>query len=168
MTIKLIDLMYFNQDYLIWVYLGFNIVQAILTFIILFSILNRKINKISIFAIGVLYLITLVFVLFVRQKGVQGYEFNLVTDYYQWTANSTNILIALMNAILFLPLAYIFKRAKYSIGIISGIIIITLCEIAQYIFSLGIFDIGDIVLNSFGFIVGIILFKIICPRKAFT
>ena len=164
-TIRLIDLMPFNQDYLIYVYLGVNIVQAILVFIILNSIYNRKINKVSIIAIGILYFIVLIFVLFIRKRGVQGYELNLMISASSWASNSHNMFIAFMNSLLFLPFAYIFRNIKISKGIISGIVIIILCEIAQYIFSLGIFDVGDIVLNSFGFILGIFLWRLIAPSK---
>ena len=164
-TIRLIDLMPFNQDDLIDVYLGVNIIQSILIFIILNSICTRKINKISIIAIGILYFIVLIFVLFIRTRGVQGYELNLITSMNSWTDNLHNMFIAFMNSLLFIPFAYIFKGAKVFKSILIGIIVITLCEIIQYAFSLGIFDVGDIVLNSFGFIFGIFLWRLISPSK---
>ena len=165
MTLRLIDLMPFNQDYLIDVYLGVNIIQSILIFIILNSIYNRKINRISIIAIGILYFIVLIFVLFIRTRGVQGYELNLISSMNSWTDNPHNIFVALMNGLLFLPFAYIFKGVKVSESILIGVIVITLCEIIQYAFSLGIFDVGDIVLNSFGFILGTFLWRLISPNK---
>lgn len=171
MTLRLIDFIPFNQanqSYLISIYIGVNLVQAIFIFIILNSIYSRKISKLSIISVGVIYFIGLIFVLFGRKVGVQGYEFNLFISFDSWISSAHNIFIALINALIFLPFAYIFRGVKSLKAIMIGMCIITLCEVAQYIFALGIFDIGDIVLNSFGFILGLFLFKLIAPVRKFA
>lgn len=69
------------------------------------------------------------------------------------------------NIILFVPLGFIIKKiiikVKYNniITILIGIIIIILIECLQLMTKRGIFDVTDVILNSIGLSLGLILIK---------
>lgn len=80
-----------------------------------------------------------------------------------------NIWVALMNLVgnivLFIPLGLylqIFMRNKKILNCVVLVFAVSLCvEAVQYIFGLGSTDIDDIILNVFGGLLGIFIYKII-------
>ena len=58
---------------------------------------------------------------------------------------------------MFIPLGWILSLNKKHLGIV--VLGIWLIEIAQYVFHLGIFDVGDIIANAAGFVVGTIIME---------
>lgn len=70
------------------------------------------------------------------------------------------------NIVTFMPLGFfvplLFKRFnKIIIMIVFSVLTISIIEILQFIFKVGVFDIDDIVLNSLGCIIGFRVYKAI-------
>ena len=86
-----------------------------------------------------LYFLILFYALFLKNIGRQGFSLDLQSFTYNWIYGDK--LVPTMNIIMFIPLAY-FTLA------------ISLVEGSQYLFHLGIFDLGDILTNLLGFIIG--------------
>lgn len=69
------------------------------------------------------------------------------------------------NIIIFIPLGMylqVFKRNKKIFDCITLTCVISLCvEVTQYILGIGAFDIDDIILNTVGGLLGIIIYRIV-------
>ena len=80
---------------------------------------------------------------------------------------ATNLLgnlVAFMPLSFFLPL--FLRRLRRIIPFtLSVMLFVTLIELAQYVFSVGVCDIDDLILNTFGAIVAFYLLKIPPVRK---
>ncbi|MGF0072229.1 VanZ family protein [Streptococcus orisratti] len=134
-------------------FLGPLIVVLILTYILYISlsfIYKDRINKKGIIILYLLYFVCLVYLLLFKNFGIRGITFNpfdMIKDII-----SGNTFVPLMNVLMFIPLGILSKGNKkvlpfYFIGILF-------IEILQYTFSLGIFDIADIISNYVGTIIG--------------
>ncbi|OTO41576.1 hypothetical protein A5873_001095 [Enterococcus faecium] len=101
----------------------------------------------------VLYFLVLIYLLFLKNIGIRGLESNplsFLSDFINGDA-----IIVMLNIIMFIPLGWILSLNKKHLGIV--VLGIWLIEIAQYVFHLGIFDVGDIIANAAGFVVGTII-----------
>ena len=94
-----------------------------------------------------------------------GYMITHLSDMYI-------ILICIGNLLVFLPLPFIMKSISFRINdviiLITGLVFPILAETYQYIFKCGNVDIDDIILNLGGFIIGMILYRIIIKKKNLT
>ncbi|WP_422389717.1 VanZ family protein [Candidatus Enterococcus dunnyi] len=99
------------------------------------------------------YFITLIYFLFFKSIGIRGISLNPL-DFLWGIGNGEGTIETLFNIIYFIPLGFLVGKK-----IISFLIFIVLVEIVQYTFSLGIFDLSDILLNFIGFYIGLILQK---------
>lgn len=92
--------------------------------------------------------------------------FKTISAYLNWGLSSTvprtNIL---GNIIIFIPLGIflqLFKKNKHLLRSLLMVVLISVgVEIFQYAFALGSLDIDDVILNSIGGFVGILLYKLI-------
>jgi len=141
------------------VYFNFVYYLIVLLYILLGFFLYNKNYKLSI----IIYYIFLFIFLFMResQSGI-----NLKFYLFDWLSNITNNKIILINILgnilLFIPLGIMNKT------IIKSVLIIILIEILQLLLKKGIFDVVDIVLNTFGVILGFLgvkLWMIIKKKK---
>lgn len=99
------------------------------------------------------YFISLIYFLFFKTIGISEYNFNILNIFYDLLYGDA--LVLLMNIVFFIPLGFIFKlNKKNSIIFITSIFIV---ELIQVTFTLGIFDIVDIILNYIGFVIGTVL-----------
>jgi glycopeptide antibiotics resistance protein len=75
----------------------------------------------------------------------------------------------IMNVVIFVPLGIyagmLFKKWGFGKNVFFFFLISLMLEVLQYIFSIGAFDITDTITNTFGGIIGWMLFKAI--EKAF-
>ena len=91
--------------------------------------------------------------------GLKGIELNIFNSFKDWFDDSYSLIVSIANILMFVPMGFFFKDKNKKISIFIMLFCIITCEGIQYIFSLGFFDIGDIVLNLIGFIIGITFFK---------
>lgn len=91
------------------------------------------------------------------------------TMFAYFSGENFNIWIALMNVVgnivLFIPLSLylqIFKKNKNILSCVALVCIISLSvEAIQYILGIGRTDIDDIILNTFGGLLGVVIYKAI-------
>lgn len=104
--------------------------------------------------------------LFSREKSenAQGYSLvPFITYYLAKTENVEYYREAFMNVALFFPLgcfAYCFDikgRKKWTIPIISAVVLSSIIELIQYTFKLGYAEVDDIIHNTTGVIIGILV-----------
>ncbi|HEM3454425.1 VanZ family protein [Streptococcus suis] len=92
----------------------------------------------------------LIYLLFFKSMGVRGVNWDLLSTFSQDLFLNPAILV--FNLLLFLPLGLLFSFSWKKLSLFVGAIL--LVEACQFFFSLGFFDLGDILLNTSGFALG--------------
>lgn len=158
-TINFLEYVPFNPYYRSLVYIGTVLFQGILIYIIIKARVDNTISKKNIKILWFQYLFCVLFLLFGRGAGVRGINLNLIIAIKEIFNDSYNVVIAIANILMFLPCGYLFKGKKTLKSIFIMLIVLVGIESLQYIFSRGMFDIGDITLNIFGFYCGFLIFN---------
>lgn len=158
-TIRLIDFLPFVINNPIPFYIIIVLFQAIIIYIILNGIQNNELDNKSKKMLWIQYFIVVIFLLFGRNIGSKGVELNLFIAIKDWFSDSFSIVITIANFLMFIPLSFFFRNKNLIYSILSIIGIVFCIEIAQYLLSLGILDVGDILLNCLGFLLGRLFFK---------
>lgn len=147
-----IEIFHFRQGEL-WEILivgGLVLVLTNFFFVLLRFLYLRKINMTHLLILYGIYFLLLVYSLFFKNIGLQGYELNPMTyfdglAYGYWFEPVINLL-------LFIPLGFLLSLNWKSF---LGILMIFLSvEILQYVFHLGIFDVGDFLANMSSLLLG--------------
>lgn len=134
--------------------------------ILLFSLISLYLlGKLDFKKISIIYIL-LIAVLTFKKVAFRSYNFNVFSIIHELNYNNQKLLL-LGNIIMYIPVGYfIMKGQKGFLKNLSlFIVFIFLVESTQYLLMLGIFDINDIILNSLGFMIGMILFKITDRNK---
>lgn len=146
--------LYIDLQYQAVIYLSALAIQIAFIYAIITQVVNRKIDKKMFILLLSCYFLVLVFLLFGRKAGVRGFNFYPLSFIKDLSYDTSPLFLSLMNVLFFVPIGYLIGKKK---KIISALFILLLClsiESIQYIFSLGIFDIDDIILNTVGFYIG--------------
>ncbi|HFD0794073.1 TPA: VanZ family protein [Streptococcus suis] len=109
------------------------------------------ISRLTLWFFYACYGLLLVYLLFFKSMGVRGVNWNLLSTFSQDLFLNPTILV--FNLLLFLPLGLLFSFSWKKLSLFVGAIL--LVEACQFFFSLGFFDLGDILLNTSG----------LCPWK---
>lgn len=88
-----------------------------------------------------------------KSRGISGFNVNpllIVQEFLQAP------LTVLFNMLAFMPIGFMlaWKCQSPKVTILLFLAFITICELIQSILHLGIFDVDDILLNTFGFALG--------------
>lgn len=113
------------------------------TFILMHLVYTNKITSLTVAVSYFIYLMILIYVILLKNIGIQGYSFNPLSFISDFTSGSH--FVTIMNLVMFIPLGFIFRPSKENF-ILAFFGLLTI-ETAQYVFHLGIFDLGDITLN---------------------
>lgn len=162
--------MYIFDDILIrvtlseYVYLIARIFLSIVLYFLVISISNKKVSKRQINIIAVLYIICIISVTFFKGMyggGVSGLNFNPLQIIRDFKLSSNTTLLIIGNVFAYVPIGIYIKYVSRIKNIKLYCYFILYCliiESIQYIFKLGSFDINDIIMNSAGFIIGVIIY----------
>ncbi|MGT2906948.1 VanZ family protein [Streptococcus dentiloxodontae] len=133
-------------------YFIYNIFKAVLT---------RHINRRTLILIYCIYFSGLFYVLFLKNIGVQGFSLNPLSfaNEIYWGSR----FVPVMNFLMFIPTGLLFRSSIENI--LLSLIALFFIESAQYFFHLGIFDLGDIVLNIGGILLGTAIAQIPLIQK---
>ncbi|WP_418127526.1 VanZ family protein [Streptococcus parasuis] len=113
-------------------------------------IYRSKISRPTLYFFYCSYILLLIYLLFFKSIGVQGFNWNLFSTFTQDLFLNPTVLV--FNLLLFFPLGLLVPFSWKKITLFIGAILII--EVCQYAFSLGFFDLGDILLNTIGFVLG--------------
>ncbi|MFH6737401.1 VanZ family protein [Streptococcus suis] len=109
-----------------------------------------RISRLTLCFFYACYGLLLVYLLFFKSMGVRGVNWDLLSTFSQDLFLNPAILV--FNLLLFLPLGLLFSFSWKKLSLFVGAIL--LVEACQFFFSLGFFDLGDILLNTSGFSLG--------------
>lgn len=131
--------------------------------------------RLSSIIFGLLYLAILFYALFFKainikaaRNGVNLVPFSTIIPYITKANTNLNgpaIMNILANIFLFIPLGFyvevLLRKRKMKIRIMIIILIPIIVELIQFVFSLGICDVDDVILNAIGGLLGILVFKVV-------
>lgn len=105
------------------------------------------------------YWILMIGLLFFKTKNTQGINLNLMAFIKYSLYDRTTLFINSLNIILFIPLGKYMRQFKFNCFrlIMVSTFIIMIIEVIQFIYAVGIFDIGDVLLNMIGIFIGYLL-----------
>lgn len=129
------------------------LILTVILFTLFRTIYTKRLSLKIVILLYILYFSVLFFMLFLKSPGIRGYNINIIS--YLHDIFTVDSLVPLFNILMFIPLGTLFKFDYKNIAVF--ILFIFLCEIIQYVLKVGIFDIGDIFLNTIGFLVGSML-----------
>ena len=131
-----------------------NIVIIVLLSYVIYALLKllltRKLKKQTLFLLYLIYFIALFYLLFLKNIGLQGLSLNPLSfarELY-WGSH----FVPIMNLLMFIPLGLLFPSRLSNL--LLCLIALFSIESIQYFGHMGIFDLGDIVLNMLGILIG--------------
>ena len=150
----------FVTDNDLWINLLIILAFAFLLYTIIQIILLKYIPKWTVVILYIFYFMFLFYALFLKNIGVRGFDldpFNTLT-YIEYGE-----IVSILNIFMLVPLGFIVKLNWKNLLLVT--LSITAIEICQYVFSLGIFDTGDIITNVLGYIIGALIVMIPLGKK---
>ena len=128
---------------------------------------KKKISKLSQIIVFIYYVVLLFnMAFFARYNSVNSYNlipFKSIIGIFQNGSLYSIIINIFGNLLVFAPLEYfmieLFNIKKFSMNLIISFIIILLVELLQYIFKVGVLDIDDLILCTFGMNIFYIVYK---------
>lgn len=122
----------------------------------IFQLLAKRFEVVFAAAVGLFYLFSLWYVLFDRTPGTRGINLDITQFGAQFASTPLDMM---WNIAIFLPLGMVLQALIKSMWktAIGAAVLALIVEGAQYIFSVGIFDILDIVLNVGGIMLGALI-----------
>ena len=127
---------------------------------------EKKVLKLSHIIVFIYYVILLFnMVVFARYNSIDSYNlipFKSIVDIFKNGTTYEVIINIFGNFLVFMPLEYflieLFKVKKFSINFILSFVIILLIELFQYVFKVGVLDIDDLILCTFGMMMFYIIY----------
>ena len=122
---------------------------------------KKKVLKLSHIKVFIYYVILLFnMVVFARYNSIDSYNlipFKSIIDIFKNGTTYEVIINIFGNLLVFMPLEYflieLFKVKKFSTNFILSFGIILLIELFQYVFKVGVLDIDDLILCTFGMMI---------------
>lgn len=127
---------------------------------------KKKVLKLSRVIVFIYYVILLFnMVIFARFNNIHSYNlipFKSIVNIFKNRTAYSIIINIFGNLLIFMPLEYflieLFKVKKFSINFILSFGIILLIELFQYIFKVGVLDIDDLIICTFGMMLFYIIY----------
>lgn len=141
------------------------LIFAYLLYILAVFLMYRKINRFHIDIFAVMYFILIIGLSLFRSYHFYGINLNplSITDDFR-SYHSFTLLLIIANIFVYLPMGIYIKyrtRLKNIKAVIFFLVYILLIESLQYIFHKGVFDINDIITNTLGFYLGMVIYSFI-------
>lgn len=129
-------------------------------------IYTKKINPIFVKTVYVFYFIILLYALLFKNINFGVREINLNLFSFLYDTVTIDAKVPLLNVLIFVPLGALFQFSYKNLGLFTLCIIII--EATQYFFYLGFFDIGDIITNILGIVIGHLIHDSFLGKKIRT
>ena len=128
---------------------------------------KMKVDKLSKTIVFIYYIILLFnMVIFARYSNITSYNiipFASITDLIKNGSLYTIVINILGNLLIFMPLEYfiieLFKVNKFKQNLLLSFIIILTIETSQFILKIGVFDIDDIIICTFGMMIFYVIYN---------
>lgn len=134
---------------------------------------KKKVTKLSQIILFIYYIILLFnMVIFARYNNINSYNlipFKSILDVINHSSIYSIIINIFGNLMVFMPLEYfiieLFEVKKFKFNFALSFIIILLIELFQFIFKVGVLDIDDLIICTFGMMIFYIGYNSIMKRN---
>lgn len=136
--------------------LVFSVVVAVVTFLLFFQLLCNRFSRVFLLCATVAYLLGIAWVVFFKSIGIRGVNLDPIDFFYQLLESPGALLVNLM---LFAPLGAMLRMRceRMVVALLGGVALSSSIEVIQYIFSLGICDVVDVMMNVLGVVIGFLV-----------
>lgn len=126
---------------------------AVFFFIAVFQIAMNRYFIPLMKALPFIYIVIAFCLIMLKSRGVQGVNLNPLGVVVEFFESPTTVFF---NMLVLVPLGALFRVKGVAVkrSCIAALAIVLCCEISQFVFSLGICDVADMILNIFGFAFG--------------
>ncbi|MDD6460975.1 MAG: VanZ family protein [Bifidobacteriaceae bacterium] len=134
----------------------FLVISGVIFGAFIFQLLTKRFEVVFAGAMGLLYLATLWYVLFDRTPGTRGINLDITQFGAQFASTPLDMM---WNIAIFIPLGMVLQlliKSMWKTTLVE-VVLALIVEGAQYIFSVGIFDVLDILLNVIGIALGALI-----------
>lgn len=142
---------YFWGEY--WVPLFIILLMTFFLSSFLYQLLMKRYSRTWINFFYVIYAVCMLYLLFFKNISISGTEWNLLSFVGDFIYGDRMIVV--LNVIMFIPLGLLLPFSKKNSAMV--LFVIFLIESLQLILHLGFFDLGDIVTNFTGYLIGAII-----------
>lgn len=116
----------------------------------------------NIFKIGLIIYTILLLTLTLKPQHERLVNFNVMAMFEGLDVDALAMPLLIGNVLMYIPFGYLINfnfNSSFINKVILSIFFIFSIEVLQFVFKLGVFDINDIILNSIGLIIGLLLFE---------
>lgn len=150
----LISYSYYISNYGVDFALSLNIIITLIisyfTYVFLNLCTNRQMKSSTLISCYFIYFFSLVYLLFLKNIGTQGFSLNPLS--FIGEIENGSRFVPVMNLLMFVPLGFLYPLSRKNI--LLGFLGILMIESCQFVFHLGIFDLGDVSLNLLSLTIG--------------
>ena len=140
----------YGMDFALFLNVIITLILSYFTFVLLKFCCTQQIKRTSIIISYLIYSLLLIYVIFLKNIGHQGLVLNPLS-FIQDIANGSRFVPA-MNLLMFIPLGFLYPPSKANLSLsLLGLILLECC---QYVFHLGVLDLGDISSNFISLLIG--------------
>lgn len=121
--------------------------------IFIYQLLSKRVEIVFLCIVGAGYLYALFTGLFMRTPGIRGLNLSLAEFGTQFSSTPMEMM---WNVLMLLPVGIVVQlltKKTWKTALI-GLVVVIMIEGTQYIFSVGVFDVVDIILNVTGILMG--------------
>ncbi|MPQ43877.1 VanZ family protein, partial [Clostridium tarantellae] len=131
------------------IYNFFKLTTVMMIYSSFLILLRKKTCKFFKIFIAILYIGTMILLLFARFKIDRGFNLNPVQAFYT-LHNKRDMMYFIGNIVFFMPIGYMLRKDNIFKVIILSISLELNIELLQYVFKRGYFDLSDIFINMIG------------------
>ncbi|MGL5635121.1 MAG: VanZ family protein [Sarcina sp.] len=144
--------------------LFFRVSVVFFSYVLLLMAFKLKITKPVKYILWIAYLGTIFLLLFARKAQYSGINLNLHRVARELQGRRSQIYFV-GNILFFIPFGYLFRKLNFFIMFFVALCMEFTIEMMQHITRRGVFDIGDIITNMTGILLGYIIVNLIIYIK---
>ncbi|MGT2949128.1 hypothetical protein [Streptococcus devriesei] len=140
----------YGLDFALFLNVIITLILSYFTFVLLKFCCTQQIKSTSIIISYLIYSLLLVYAILLKNIGHQGLVLDPLSFIHD-IANGSRFVPA-MNLLMFIPIGFLYPPSKANLSLsLLGLILLESC---QYVFHLGVLDLGDISLNFISLLIG--------------
>lgn len=140
----------YGADFALSLNLIITLIISYFTYVFLGFCSSRQIRSSTLMACYFIYLFSLLYLLFLKNIGTQGFSLNPLS-FIEDIKNGSRF-VPIMNLLMFIPMGFLYPLSRKNIFL--GFLGILMVESCQFVFYLGVFDLGDVSLNLLSLTIG--------------
>ena len=141
------------------------VVSGFLFYFVLQLVFFRGFSNVEKKLVLLCYLLSLGVALFCRFYRPYDFDLNPLSSIFNFIADPSSIIISLVNIGIAIPMYTVCRMNGIKMNFIRALVLFVIIEVLQFILHRGILDVGDIVMYSCGYLIGVACFRFLQNSK---